>query len=427
MPNTLAQWLARIEGLHPSAIDLGLERVARVRDRMGLAPTFPIITVAGTNGKGSTCAMLEAVLAAAGYTVGCYTSPHLLRYNERVRVNRCEAQDPALCRAFAAVEQARGDVPLTYFEFGTLAALWHFIQAGVQAAVLEVGLGGRLDAVNAFDADCAVITSIDLDHVDYLGATREAIGREKAGIFRCARPAICAEPEVPATVESYAQEVGARLYRIGRDFGPEAEAAQWRYRGPRGSRYGLPYPALRGAFQLNNGAACLAALDELRERLPVTAADVRRGLLDALPAGRFQVLPGTPSVVLDVAHNPHAAAALASNLAAMPCSGDTIAVFAMLADKDVAGVVQATKRHIGRWLLADIREPRGAKAGELLQTLRAQGAGEGAELFPSVDDAYRRACILAKENDRIIVFGSFYTVAAVLRQPRGGEGQSQAV
>src|SRR5688572_19792322 len=267
-PQTLAQWLEYIEQLHPRAIALGLDRVQEVRQVLALDPGFPVITIGGTNGKGSVCAMLEAILDLAGYRVGCYTSPHLLRYNERVRVGCSEAADADLARAFAAVENARQAVPLTYFEMGTLAAMWLFSERRVEAAVLEVGLGGRLDAVNAFDADCAVVTTVGIDHVDFLGADREAIGYEKAGIFRGDRPAICADPAPPASLVRHANEVGAQLLRIGADFGVTVQDRQWQYWGPRGKRNALPHPALRGASQLGNAAAAITALECLRERLP---------------------------------------------------------------------------------------------------------------------------------------------------------------
>jgi dihydrofolate synthase/folylpolyglutamate synthase len=408
--------------LHPTTIELGLERVNLVKNALGLAPAFPVITVGGTNGKGSTCAMLEAVLHAAGYRVGCYTSPHLLRYNERVRIGLEPASDEDLCRAFAAVEDARNGTSLTYFEFGTLAALWLFEQAGIDAAVLEVGLGGRLDAVNVFDADCAVLTSVALDHMDYLGDTPDAIGFEKAGIFRTGRPAICAEPDPPESVVRQAREVGADLQRIGHDFGFVMERNQWRFNGRHRSAVALPYPALAGAYQLGNAAACIAALDELRGRLPVSVNDLRRGLLEATLPGRFQILPGRPAVILDVAHNPHAATALAGNLMAMPVAGRTIAVFAMLADKDIAGVVCAMGEVVDLWFVGGITESRGASVDQIMQVLGGEGLAARAVAGGCVADAFLRACNAAGENDRIVAFGSFYTVADVLRL-RGGNSQ----
>jgi dihydrofolate synthase/folylpolyglutamate synthase len=415
---TLADWLAHIERIHPRSIDMGLERTQRVRQALGLHPAFPLITVGGTNGKGSACAMLEAILHHAGYKVGCYTSPHLLRYNERVRIARVEADDIALARAFAAVEQTRGDTPLTYFEFGTLAALWLFAQEAVDVAILEVGLGGRLDAVNAFDADCALVMSVALDHVEYLGDTREAIAYEKAGIFRGGRPAICAEPQPPQTLTQHASDIGAQLLLINRDFGYAADKTQWQYWGPHGKRNGLPYPALRGAYQAANAAACIAALDALRERLPVTMNDIRAGLLLAQNPGRFQVLPGRPAVILDVAHNPHAAAALAGNLAHMESAdrgARTLAVFAMLGDKDIAGVVGALKAHVDHWLVAPIAGPRGTDVAALRQYLDAAGVVMPVTACASIAEACAQACDMAKQNDRILIFGSFFTVAAAMQ------------
>lgn len=424
-PETLEQWLEYIERVHPSTVELGLERVQLVRHALGLNPSFPVITVGGTNGKGSVCAMLEAMLHQAGYRVGCYTSPHLLRYNERVRIGKREARDEDLVRAFAAVEQARGETPLTYFEFGTLAAIWLFVEQAVEAAVLEVGLGGRLDAVNAFDADCAVVVSVDLDHMDYLGGDREAIGYEKAGIFRSQRPAICADVAAPATLKRHAAELGARLIMIGTDFGYAQRGQQWDYWGPRGKRSSLPHPVLRGTTQLGNAAAAITALEALRDRLPVAMNDVRSGLLQADTPGRFQVLPGRPVLILDVAHNPHAARALAANLVSIERSGRTLAVFAMLRDKDIAGVIEAVKRHIDHWFIAGIAAPRGASAQVLEERLAAAGVTQAVTRCDSVGAACAQACDLATENDRILVFGSFYTVAAVM-QLRAQRGSASA-
>src|SRR5687768_9765099 len=315
-PRTLSDWLCYLQRIHSRPIDMGLERVDRVRAELGLAPAFPLITVGGTNGKGSSCVMMEAILSRAGYRVGCYTSPHLLRYNERVRIGRQEAGDEQLCHAFHLVETARiaCGVSLTYFEFGTLAAMQLFSEARVDVAILEVGLGGRLDAVNIFDTDCAVLTSVEFDHMDYLGNTREQIGFEKAGIFRGGKAAVCSDPDVPASVRAHARAIGANFLHIGEHFGYSIEAAGWSYRGPGGVRSALPYPALRGAYQLFNASAVLTALDTLKHILPVTMADIRQGLLEVVWPGRFQVLPGRPVTVVDVAHNPAAARALAANL-----------------------------------------------------------------------------------------------------------------
>lgn len=413
-PVTLLDWLAYLESLHPKTIELGLDRVACVKQALELTPNFPIITVGGTNGKGSTCAMLESILTAAGYRVGCYTSPHLLAYNERVRVNRTHISDDELCHSFAAIEAARGDTSLTYFEFGTLAAMWHFFQAKVDVVVLEVGLGGRLDAVNAFDADCAIVTSVALDHMDYLGDTREAIGFEKAGIFRAGRPAICSEENPPQRLLDHAQKIAAKLQVIGQAFRFEATREAWQFQGKRTSHHALPYPALRGAYQLNNASACLAALDELHGRLPVSENDIRRGLLEVTLPGRFQVLPGYPVVIVDVAHNPHAAQALAANLLAMHCTGRTIAVFAMLADKDIAGVVRAMKNVVDVWIVAEIQEKRGAALEHLKGVLIEEGLAERTITAKTISAGFAEACRMATENDRILAFGSFYTVADIL-------------
>ncbi len=419
-PSTLPDWLSHLEHLHPVTIEMGLERVDQVRAALDLVPVFPIITIGGTNGKGSTCAMLEAILSRAGYRVACYTSPHLLRYNERVRINQREASDADLCKAFAEVESARvtSGISLTYFEFGTLAAMQLFSQAGVDVVILEVGLGGRLDAVNIFDTDCAVLTSIDFDHMDYLGNTREEIGFEKAGIFRNGRAAICSEPDVPAAVCRQAAAVGANFMHIGEHFGYSIDATSWGYWGAGGKRHSLPHPALRGSYQLRNASACLAALDTLRDSLPVTMGAIRQGLLEVALPGRFQVLPGKPLTVLDVAHNPAAAQVLAANLDSMGCYPRTYAVFAMLGDKDMAGVVRALMPAVDVWLAAGINAPRGASAEELWQVLQSVNVAEaGATIctFPDITTAYAYACERASENDRICVFGSFHTVGEVLR------------
>lgn len=415
---SLSDWLSYLETLHPKTISLGLDRIAMVRQAMNFDLTCPVITVGGTNGKGSTCAMLESILTAAGYRVGCYTSPHLLRYNERIRIAGSEADDVQIGEAFSAIELARGEVSLTYFEFGTLAATWLFAREKVDVAILEVGLGGRLDAVNIFDTDVAILTSVAMDHMDYLGDTREQIGFEKAGIFRTAIPAICADPKPPATVLQYAADIGADLQLIGRDFGYLAEKTQWQFWGRQSKYYSLAYPGLRGTYQLHNASASLAALDTLKPMLPVNLGDIRTGLLNAELTGRFQVLPGQPTVILDVAHNPHAAAALAGTLKNMGFYPRTFAVLAMLGDKDIAGVIEAVKEQIDTWLVADIAEPRGAKAETLVQALNNAGITSAITCHPTPAAALEDACKQAAGNDRIVVFGSFYTVASAMRVSR---------
>jgi len=443
---SLGDWLDYISNQHPVTIELALDRVAEVWRRMGPpgpggTPGFPVITVGGTNGKGSTCAMLEAILDRAGYRVGCYTSPHLMRYNERVRIARHDASDADLCRAFDAVEAVRAGIGLTYFEFGTLAALWLMIDRRVDVAVLEVGLGGRLDAVNIIDADVSVVTSIGLDHMEYLGDTREKIGFEKAGIFRAGRAAVCADADAPATLVAHASSLGARLLRAGIDYDfTEQDGGQWRYRrfaAPpadasvdacddlpaaaarpvQRARYGLPFPALRGAYQLSNASAAITALDEIADRLPVSAEAVRTGLLTAEIAGRFQVLPGRPTVVLDVAHNPHAAVVLDASLARLQGSGRTFAVFSMLADKDIEGVVRAVKERIDEWFIAPVDAARAADITMLRDALTRAAALDPTTECATVGEAWRQAQERAGESDRIVVFGSFYTVAEVLAMP----------
>jgi dihydrofolate synthase/folylpolyglutamate synthase len=427
-PSTLAEWLAYLETLHPKTIALGLERVESVASRLNVEPVCPVITVAGTNGKGSTCALLEQMLLADGYRVAMYTSPHLLRYNERVRIDGVEASDAALRDAFAAVEAVRAGTPLTYFEFGTLGALWLFARQKLDALILEVGLGGRLDAVNIVDPDVAVVTTVAIDHVDYLGATREDIGHEKAGIFRPAEPAICADPNPPSSLIAHAAAIGATLVRIGRDYGYTAQSAQWDYWGPGGARNGLPYPALRGNYQLANASTALCAADALRDRIPLSMGAVRAALVGIEWPGRFQVLPGRPVTVLDVAHNPQAAHAFADNLGGMGFHPRTIAVFGIMSDKDIDAVIAPLIPRVDRWEVATLPPPRGSSAEALRQRLQDAGVAPGA-VREHVDPAaaYRAAREEAAEADRIIVFGSFLTVAAVLAaKKRSGQAGEPA-
>ena len=385
-----------------------------VKRALGVRQNAPVVSVGGPNGKGSTCAMLERILLSAGDRVGLYTSPHLIDYNERVRIDGRPASDEVLCESFAKVEAARGDTSLTYFEFGTLAAWEAFSGAAVDAVILEVGLGGRLDAVNVFDADCAVVTSIDLDHMDYLGETREAIGFEKAGILRPGRPAIVGDAQPPQSLQDHAVSIGADLQIIGKDFGFMADQGQWTYWGRRGRRGGLAYPALRGASQLANASTAIAGLEALAERLPVSMQDIRRGLIEVELPGRFQVLPGRPTVVLDVGHNPQAAGVLAENLGGMAFHPETWAVFGMLNDKDIAGVVERVRGRIDRWLVTGLPGPRGMGAtglAELLDELGIRVEGR----FDSPAEAYCAAKGRAGEDDRIVAFGSFLTVSGVLQ------------
>ncbi len=417
-PAGLAAWLDRLERRNRETIVLGLDRVHAVRKRLCPDPDFPIVTVGGTNGKGSTCAYMEAVLIAAGYKAGCYTSPHLMRYNERVRVAGTEVADADLCAAFAEVEAARGDIPLTYFEQGTLAALWLLQRARVDVAVLEVGLGGRLDAVNAWDADCAVVTSIDLDHQHFLGDTRAAIGFEKAGIFRPGRPAICGDADPPASLTTRALEIGADLQRIGVEIRVETGETTWTCRVADKVFAALPRLAMPGRHQYGNAACAVAALWSLRERLPVAMNALRAGLGAARQPGRFQIVGQQPLRILDVAHNPHAAQALAANLADLPPTGKVLAVFAMLADKDVEGVALPLKERIRHWHVAGLDFPRGLPGRALLERLTAMGCA--ATLHGGVGEAWRAACRELEPADTMIVFGSFHTVAGVMAEMTGG-------
>jgi len=413
-PSPLSAWLTRLEQAHPQAIELGLDRVRRVAAALHLAPGFPLITVGGTNGKGSTCAFLDAILSAAGYRTGRYTSPHLLRYNERVCVGGEAASDAELIAAFEAVEAARGDVSLTYFEFGTLAAMWHFIRAGVDVGILEVGLGGRLDAVNLWDADVALITSVDLDHQEYLGETREAIGYEKAGIYRAGRPAFCADSSPPARLIAHAGAIGADLRHYDHDFGYERATSGWHWRGQTTRWRDLPLPALAGPYQLRNAAVALAALEALSSRLPVDAAAVSRGVVGARLPGRFQRLAGVPELIVDVAHNPESGRALASALDEQPTAGRTLAVVGMLADKDAAGVFAALAGRVSAWWTCTPDSPRARDAVSLSDVLRATLPDAETTVAGTPVEALEQARSAAREGDRILVFGSFVTAAAVL-------------
>ncbi|MFA5171611.1 MAG: bifunctional tetrahydrofolate synthase/dihydrofolate synthase [Sulfuriferula sp.] len=408
----LAGWLNHLENLHPQTIDMGLARVGAVHKVLLPQLHAPIITVAGTNGKGSTCAYLEAMLSAAGYRVGLYTSPHLLRFNERIRLNQSDADDAAICAAFSAIEAARGDISLSYFEFATLAAVWLFEQAAVDVMILEVGLGGRLDAVNVFDAQVAVVTNIDIDHVDYLGDNREQIGREKAGVFRPQRPAVCGDAQPPESLQSSAELIGADWHTLGRDFSYQVSSDGWSYHGVQ-DYLNLPLPTMRGAYQINNAATAIAALSYFAACCPVDEHAIRQGLQTAQVTGRFQIIAHAPLRILDVAHNPHGAKALAANLAQLPVVGKTYAVFAMLSDKDIAGVIAAMRDVIDVWVIAGLDVPRGAK----LELLQAQLQALQVSVIVTQTDivsAWFYACEHAAENDRICAFGSFYTVAAVL-------------
>ncbi|MDP2247170.1 MAG: bifunctional tetrahydrofolate synthase/dihydrofolate synthase, partial [Nitrosomonadales bacterium] len=392
----MAGWLQYIEALHPKSISMGLDRVSEIKNRLALDPEFPLIVVGGTNGKGSTCAVLESIYHQAGYRVATYSSPHLLRYNERVRVSTVEVSDEVLVSAFHAVEKAREEVQLTYFEFGTLAAMWCFMQQNVEVGILEVGLGGRLDAVNVFEPHCTIVTTIDIDHIDFLGSSRDSIGFEKAGIFRSNIPAICGDKFPPATLLSHAMAIGAELRMIGRDFSIQVHGHEWDFVGTQVVDQ-LPFPALVGNFQLENAACALAAVEAMQDVLPVNKSEIVAGLKSVRLAGRFQSVATHPTIILDVTHNPHAALALAENLHQSKIPGRTIAVFAMLADKDVAGVVNALVPQIDAWYLASVQHARSASTDQLLETFQENAIKQQIYCFNNIADAFQQACLDASK------------------------------
>jgi dihydrofolate synthase/folylpolyglutamate synthase len=416
LPTTLDGWLAHCERLHPTEIEMTLDRVRAVKERLGLRFDCPVISVAGTNGKGSTCAMLDSIARAAGYRVGLFSKPHLVHFEERCRVDGEMVRGEDLAQHFAAVEAARGEISLTYFEFTLLAIARCLIAAQPDLVILEVGLGGRLDAVNAFDADVSVITTVDIDHVAFLGPDRESIGREKAGILRAGRPAVVADPVPPASVLAAAESLGADLWLIGRDFNHQGDRQQWSWSG-RGRRYhALGHPALRGANQLLNASGAIAALEALRDRVPINAQAVRVGLATVELPGRFQIVPGQPALVLDVAHNEQSVAALALNLDQMGFFPRTRAVFGAMHDKDLAAVVARIAPLVDEWFLTDLPLPRAATAAQLAEVV-AQAGVAPASLRPCPDPQAALDAALAASDpaDRIVVFGSFLTVGGVLK------------
>ena len=414
---TLSEWLAHCEQLRPQTIDMGLDRVRRVAQRMSLSLNVPILTVAGTNGKGSTCALLEAIYLQAGYKTGVYTSPHLVQFEERCRLMGESPAAEVFAEAFEFVEKARDGVTLTYFEFSTLAILKMMADAGLDVVILEVGLGGRLDAVNILDADCAIITSIDLDHTALLGNDRETIGMEKAGIMRAGKSVVISDPVPPQSVIQHAKALGADLWLMGTDFNFSGDQLQWSWAG-RGRRYsGLAYPALRGANQLLNASGVLAALEVMRPQLPVTAQAIRNGLAMVELTGRFQIVPGEPVLVLDVAHNPHSVAALAANLDAMGFYPTTHAVLGAMADKDLGAMLKKMLPLVDAWYFTDLPLPRASSASDLQLQWQSMNQRKDVQssLHASPQKALDAAIAAASPTDRILVFGSFYTVGGVLQ------------
>ena len=399
----LATWLSYLENLHSKTIDLGLERVSRVAGQLDVLQPAPFVfTVAGTNGKGTTCRTLETILMAAGYKVGVYSSPHLVRYTERVRVQGAELAESAHTASFAAIEAGRGDTSLTYFEYGTLSALWLFKQAKLDVVILEVGLGGRLDATNIIDANVAVVTSIALDHTDWLGPDRESIGREKAGVFRANRPAVVGEPDMPHTIADVAHEKGALLLQRNVDWRYTVEGDSWTFSDAQGELRNLPLPNVPQP----NAATALAALRA--SGLEVSETVIREGIASAILPGRFQTIQLGPRVILDVAHNPHAAAYLAGRLKSLPKTGRVLAVIGMLHDKDIAGTLACLEDVVDSWYCAPLEGPRGATAEQLREHLRA------GTVFTSVVQAWHAAMADAAPEDTVLVCGSFHTVAHVM-------------
>lgn len=436
MPKTLAEWLSYIEQLHPESIEMGLGRVNQLVKKMALSPNCTIITVAGTNGKGSTSAMLEHIYAQAGYQVGCYSSPHFLYYNERLRINKQSVSDADFCQAFQAVEAARTsiNVDLTYFEFGTLAAVWLMGQASLDVAILEVGLGGRLDAVNAFDADCAIVTNIALDHQDFLGDTRDDIAKEKAGVYRANTPAICGDENPPTTLKVVAETVNADFKQIGEHFEIEHSSTGYRYMfksdiDSQNTQLSFSTIGLSGEYQTNNAACALTAVYCLQSKLAVTEEAMQLGLASVSLPGRFEVIEkqvhkGLPKMLFDVAHNPHAAHALADTLQVFnqnnPTSNaNTVAVFGMLANKDWVGVIQAVHTLIDYWFVGAADHPRSADPESLKQAILSVQADAKILTFEDVKAATTAVlkndagCELNPETDKMLVFGSFYTVSDV--------------
>ncbi|WP_372941134.1 bifunctional tetrahydrofolate synthase/dihydrofolate synthase [Shewanella sp.] len=405
---SLAQWLDYLLAIHPSEIDMGLTRVEQVAKRLDLLSLAPskVITVAGTNGKGTSCAMLESILRQSGLSVGVYSSPHLLRYNERIRINQQDASDAALIEAFCAIEAARGDISLTFFEYATLAGLYLFKAASVDVAILEVGLGGRLDATNIIDSTAVILTSIDLDHQEYLGDSRELVGREKAGVFRQHCVAVVGEPDLPKSVKDYAEYMHTSLYRVGHEFNyqvSDADSALWDFTSVQNNYLGLPVPSL----PLPNAASVVALVSQLWPQ--ITEQQIADGLVQAKLAGRLEQVSQQPLILLDVAHNPHAARYLANQLQAYQ-GKRIVAVCGMLKDKDIKAVIQTLSPHINQWNLVSLDNPRGASA-QLLYDALPQASQLNAQQYHDMSSAWDGVQKDISEDDVVIVFGSFYTVA----------------
>ncbi len=412
----LDEWLIWQSSLHPREIELGLTRCRTVAQRLDLLPLpFPSISVAGTNGKGSSVILLDSIFSAAGYRVGRFTSPHLLRYNERICISGIDASDSKICDAFEHIEAVRNEISLTYFEFSTLAALLIFKLQQVDLAILEVGLGGRLDSVNIVDSDIALITAIDIDHIEWLGNDRESIGFEKAGIFRTGHPAVCSDSNPPQSLIQHAEQLQTPLYYLGRDFHQiKNNDKSWIWQ-DKSTTYELPLPSLQGDYQLQNAAGVLKVLELLKEKLPVPKTAIAQGLINAKLPGRFQILSGRVTRILDVAHNPLGARVLKDLLSQSPCKGKTHALVGMLKDKDIAAVLRIMKQTITDWHIAALKVERSASVDFLVKNLNNIGIiNDNINTYSSITEAHEYLLNSASKTDIIIVFGSFYTVQEVL-------------
>ncbi len=419
MKKTLAQWLSWQETLHLSEIDLGLDRIREVAKKLDLlSPCCPIITVAGTNGKGSTVALFESILSAQGYKTGSYTSPHLIDYNERIKLDSASASDYLIVEAFEQIDQARDGISLTYFEFGTLAAMLIFTQHKVDVAILEVGLGGRLDASNLWDTSLAIITSIGIDHVDWLGDNREVIAIEKAGIMRKNIPAICGDLDPPNNIIKEAKRIGSKLYQIQSNFSyQENDNETWSWTGFDKS-YTLPLPTLAGAFQLNNAATVIAGLHSIKTLFPTKLDTIKQGLLNVSLIGRLQTLHNKPEWLVDVAHNPHAAKQLAKYLQENPIEGKNIALFSMLKDKDIEQVISIMNKQFNEWHIVELKGSRSTPVNELKALITQHNNDQGTNKTITIHQNFLEASqsLKATSNlqDRVVAFGSFLVVSEVI-------------
>ncbi len=413
----LAEWLEWQESLHPKSIELGLDRVRQVFQRLHPEPPpFTVITISGTNGKGSSAALLESIFLSAGYRTGSYSSPHLLRYNERIRIRGEEADDGKICAAFQRIDEARGDISLTYFEFGTLAALDLFYRTPLDVVLLEVGLGGRLDAVNIIDSDVALITSIGIDHTDWLGDDRSDIAREKAGIMRANRPAVCSDGDIPMAVYDEANHLGSQLYCLGRDFNYAQNDDHWFWMGRDGQQQAFPFPALSGQHQLQNASGVLMVVECLSESLPVSDESIQQALKNLHVTGRQQMLASKPGWIFDVAHNAQSAEALAELLKTGKKQTRTHAIVGMLQDKDISATLSPMLPYVSDWHCVDLAVPRAAKARHLHDVLANLSPGVNVTVYEGVTEAMAQLEKRPDKKELVVVFGSFYTVAEALQR-----------